>query len=201
MAEIMERQKLEHFRKVLETRRLKLRESVARTEEDGRAAQVTDSAQDIADRAASSYQKEFLFARSNNDRQFLQMVEHALSNIPKASTANANSAATRSTSVAWKRFPGRVIASPARRSWSEENWSNRFRIGRPDSGHADVLRRLSQSCRLCGGILTGAAAVYLRRRFPRTCGASIDPPKAPAHPGKATRTEPAMPARVNARWE
>jgi DnaK suppressor protein len=77
----MEKQKIEHYRNLLETRRLNLRESVARTEEDGRAAQETDSAQDIADRASSSYQKEFLFARSNNDRQFLQMVEHALSNI------------------------------------------------------------------------------------------------------------------------
>jgi DnaK suppressor protein len=77
----MEKQKLEHFRNLLETRRQNLRESVARTEEDGRSAQVTDSAEDIADRASSSYQKEFLFARSNNDRQFLRMVEHALSNI------------------------------------------------------------------------------------------------------------------------
>jgi DnaK suppressor protein len=77
----MERQKVEHYRTLLESRQLHLRESVARTEEDGRAAQDTDSAQDIADRASTSYQKEFLFARSNNDRQFLQMVEHALSNI------------------------------------------------------------------------------------------------------------------------
>jgi DnaK suppressor protein len=77
----MDKHKLEHFRKLLETRRLNLRESVARTEEDGRAAQTADSAQDIADRASSSYQKEFLFARSNNDRQFLQMVERALSSI------------------------------------------------------------------------------------------------------------------------
>ena len=77
----MDRQKLEHYKKLLESRRLHLRESVSRTEEDGRAAQDTDSAQDIADRASNSYQKEFLFARSNNDRQFLQMVEHALSNI------------------------------------------------------------------------------------------------------------------------
>lgn len=77
----MDKQKLDHYRKLLEARRINLRASVARTEEDGRAAQMTDSAQDIADRASSSYQKEFLFARSNNDRQFLQMVEHALSNI------------------------------------------------------------------------------------------------------------------------
>ncbi|MDR3762850.1 MAG: TraR/DksA family transcriptional regulator [Acidobacteriota bacterium] len=77
----MDRPKLEHFRKLLETRRQSLRASVVRTEEDGRAAQDADSAQDIADRATGSYQKEFLFARSNNDRQFLQMVERALSNI------------------------------------------------------------------------------------------------------------------------
>jgi len=72
---------MEHYRILLEARRQNLRASVARTEEDGRAAQVSDSAQDIVDRASSSYQKEFLFARSNSDRQFLQMVEHALSNI------------------------------------------------------------------------------------------------------------------------
>ncbi len=77
----MNTERIEHFKHLLETRRRNLRESVARTEEDGRAAQATDSTQDIADRASSSYQKEFLFARSNNDRQFLQMVEHALSNI------------------------------------------------------------------------------------------------------------------------
>jgi DnaK suppressor protein len=77
----MDKQKLDHYRNLLEARRINLRSTVARTEEDGRAAQMTDSAQDIADRATSSYQKEFLFTRSNNDRQFLQMVEHALSNI------------------------------------------------------------------------------------------------------------------------
>ncbi len=77
----MDKQRLEHYRNLLEARRLNLRASVARTEEDGRAAQTTDSAQDVADRASSSYQKEFLFARSNNDRQFLQMVERALSSI------------------------------------------------------------------------------------------------------------------------
>ena len=78
---MMEKEKLEHYRTLLETKRANLRESVARSEEDGRAALTPDSAQDIADRASSSYTKEFLFARSNNDRQFLQMVERALSNI------------------------------------------------------------------------------------------------------------------------
>jgi DnaK suppressor protein len=81
----MDKQRLEHYRKLLEIRRHNLGESVARSEEDGRAAQMTDSVQDIVDRASSSYQKEFLFARSNNDRQFLRMVEHALSNIAEGS--------------------------------------------------------------------------------------------------------------------
>ena len=82
---MMEKEKLEQYRKLLEARRDHLRDSVARSEEDGRAALTPDSAQDIADRASSSYQKEFLFAQSNNDRQFLQMVERALSNIAAGS--------------------------------------------------------------------------------------------------------------------
>jgi DnaK suppressor protein len=77
----MEKEKLEHFRKLLEARRIQLRESVARTEEDGRAAQAADTAQDIADHASSSYQKEFLFAQSSSERRLLQMVERALSRI------------------------------------------------------------------------------------------------------------------------
>jgi DnaK suppressor protein len=77
----MDKQRVERFRTLLEKRRLQLRQSVSRTEEDGRDVQSADTAQDIADRASSSYQKEFLFALSNNDRQFLQMVERALSSI------------------------------------------------------------------------------------------------------------------------
>ena len=53
---------------------------MARTEQDGRDADV-GTAQDIADRAANSYTKEFLFHQSNNERQLLQMVELALSRI------------------------------------------------------------------------------------------------------------------------
>ncbi len=76
----MEKKRLEQFKKKLETRQQDLRRTVTRTEQDGRAADL-DSAQDIADRAASSYNKEFLFHQSNNDRQLLQMVEGALDRI------------------------------------------------------------------------------------------------------------------------
>jgi DnaK suppressor protein len=80
----MDKKKLESFKKRLETRQQELRRMVSRTQQDGRSADE-DTAQDIADRAASSYTKEFLFHQSNNDRQLLQMVENALSRIREGS--------------------------------------------------------------------------------------------------------------------
>src|SRR2546425_9686249 len=76
----MEKKKLDYFRKRLESRQQDLRRMVSRTQQDGRTVDE-ESAQDIADRAASSYTKEFLFHKSNNDRQLLQMVEGALDRI------------------------------------------------------------------------------------------------------------------------
>ena len=76
----MDKKKLETFKKRLEDRQRELRQNVTRTEQDGRAADM-DTAQDIADRASSSYQKEFLFHQSSSERQTLQMVEGALSRI------------------------------------------------------------------------------------------------------------------------
>jgi DnaK suppressor protein len=81
---IMDKKKLEYFRKRLETRQQELRRTVSRTEQDGRTVDE-DSAQDIADRAASSYTKEFLFHQSNTDRQLLQMVESALERLRQGS--------------------------------------------------------------------------------------------------------------------
>jgi DnaK suppressor protein len=81
----MDKKKLEAFKKRLEDRQRELRQNVTRNEIEGRNADVTDSAQDIADRASSSYQKEFLFHQSNNERQTLQMVEGALSRIREGS--------------------------------------------------------------------------------------------------------------------
>ena len=80
----MEKKKLETFKKRLETRQLELRRTVNRNQVDGRSADE-DTAQDIADRAASSYNKEFLFSQSNNDRQLLMMVDGALARIREGS--------------------------------------------------------------------------------------------------------------------
>jgi DnaK suppressor protein len=81
---IMDKKKLENFKKRLETRQQELRRMVTRNQKDGRAAD-DEATQDVADRAASSYTKEFLFSQSNNDRQLLNMVEGALARIREGS--------------------------------------------------------------------------------------------------------------------
>jgi DnaK suppressor protein len=76
----MDKKKLESFRKQLEERQQQLKRNVTRTEQDGRTADQ-EATQDVADRAASSYNKEFLFHQSNNERQLLAMVEGALNRL------------------------------------------------------------------------------------------------------------------------
>ena len=80
----MDKKMLDAFKKRLEERQRELRHTVNRTTQDGREADL-ESAQDIADRAAQSYNKEFLFHQSNSERQLLQMVEGALSRINEGS--------------------------------------------------------------------------------------------------------------------
>ena len=104
----MDKKKLESFKKRLEERQQTLRKAVSRTEEDGRIADQ-DTAQDIADRAASSYTKEFLFSQSNNDRQLLQMVETALLRIREGAFGECVSCgneinAKRLEAVPWTRY-------------------------------------------------------------------------------------------------
>jgi DnaK suppressor protein len=105
----MEKKVLEQFKKTLEERQRVLRESVSRTEQDGRTADISDSAQDIADRASSSYQKEFLFHQSNNDRQLLAMVDSALDRIRQGSYGDCVSCGNeinskRLQAVPWTRY-------------------------------------------------------------------------------------------------
>jgi DnaK suppressor protein len=104
----MDKKKLETFKKRLEERQQALRKTVSRTEEDGRIADQ-DAAQDIADRAASSYTKEFLFSQSNNDRQLLQMVESALQRLREGTFGECVSCgneinAKRLEAVPWTRY-------------------------------------------------------------------------------------------------
>jgi DnaK suppressor protein len=104
----MDKKKLDTFRKRLEERQQALRKTVSRTEEDGRIADQ-EAAQDIADRAANSYTKEFLFSQSNNDRQLLNMVESALQRLREGSFGECINCgneinAKRLEAVPWTRY-------------------------------------------------------------------------------------------------
>ena len=76
----MERQRLEDYRQRLLQERDELLGLVARVQEEGRFADEAGT-QDLADKAANSYTKEFLFHQSSNERSVLQLIEEALARI------------------------------------------------------------------------------------------------------------------------
>lgn len=73
----MEMKRLEQYRSRLLERQRQLQEIVSRTEHDGREADE-EVANDVADKAANSYTKEFLFKKSNDDRFILSLIQEAL---------------------------------------------------------------------------------------------------------------------------
>jgi DnaK suppressor protein len=76
----MDKKRLEYYKKKLMARRDELVKSIARTEEEGRTAD-DDPTVDLADKAANSYTKEFLFGQTNQDRSLLQLIDGALARI------------------------------------------------------------------------------------------------------------------------
>jgi DnaK suppressor protein len=81
-AATMDKKRIENYQKRLLARREELLKSIARTEEEGRAAD-DDPTVDLADKAANSYTKEFLFGQNNTDRTTLQLIDQALERIKK----------------------------------------------------------------------------------------------------------------------
>jgi DnaK suppressor protein len=80
----MDKRRLEGYRKSLIHKREDLLGLVRRTEVDGRTVEEVGT-QDLADKAASSYTKEFLFYQSSSERTLLQLVEEALGRIERGS--------------------------------------------------------------------------------------------------------------------
>jgi DnaK suppressor protein len=74
---VMEKKRLENYRKKLQAKREDLVRNIARVEEEGRAADE-DTTVDLADKAANSYTKEFLFGQTNTERSFLALIDDAL---------------------------------------------------------------------------------------------------------------------------
>ena len=76
----MDKKRLEYYKKKLQVRREELLKVIARTEQEGREAD-DDPTVDLADKAANSYTKEFLFGQTNQDRAILNLVDDALKRI------------------------------------------------------------------------------------------------------------------------
>ena len=80
----MDKKRLDYYKKKLQTRREELIKNIARTEEEGRTAD-DDPTVDLADKAANSYTKEFLFGQTNVDRTLLALIDGALARIKNGS--------------------------------------------------------------------------------------------------------------------
>lgn len=80
----MDKKKLEYFRKRLLAKQEELLRLVSKSEHDGREADE-EATQDIADKAANSYTKEFLFHQSDENRRLLQLVSEALGRVKNGS--------------------------------------------------------------------------------------------------------------------
>ncbi len=76
----MEKKKLEAYKKRLVAKQEELVRLVSRSDHDGREADE-EGTQDIADKAANSYTKEFLFHQSDENRRMLQLVNEAIERI------------------------------------------------------------------------------------------------------------------------
>ena len=77
---VMDKKRIEYYKKKLQAMREDLLKTIARTEEEGRTAD-DDPTVDLADKAANSYTKEFLFGQTNTDRSTLALIDSALERI------------------------------------------------------------------------------------------------------------------------
>ena len=69
----MDKKKIEYFKKRLLAKREELLRLVTKSEKDGREADE-EATQDVVDKAANSYTKEFLFHQSDENRRVLQFM-------------------------------------------------------------------------------------------------------------------------------
>jgi DnaK suppressor protein len=80
----MDRKKMKAFQEKLLAKKQEILETFSKNKSYGMEADGEPS-QDIADKAANSYTKEFLFSLSNSERQLLQQVDDALARIESRS--------------------------------------------------------------------------------------------------------------------
>ncbi len=80
----MDKKRAEFYKKKLLAKQDELSRLVTKSEQDGREADE-EATQDIADKAANSYTKEFLFHQSDENRRLLLLVNEALDRVKNGS--------------------------------------------------------------------------------------------------------------------
>ena len=80
----MDKKKTEIYRKRLLAKQEELMHQVSKSDQDGREADE-EGTQDVADKAANAYTKEFLFHQSDDNRRILQLVKEALARLKNGS--------------------------------------------------------------------------------------------------------------------
>jgi DnaK suppressor protein len=76
----MDQKRIKQYRERLLQKKQEILEAYNKNKTYGKEADG-DGAQDIADKAANSYTKEFLFSLSNTEREVLHMVDEALARL------------------------------------------------------------------------------------------------------------------------
>ena len=76
----MDQRRLKSFQGKLQEKKQQILETYSKNQAYGKEADL-QGGQDLADKAASSYTKEFLFSLSNTERDTLQLVDEALARI------------------------------------------------------------------------------------------------------------------------
>jgi DnaK suppressor protein len=104
----MDKKRLDYYKKKLVVRREELARGILRTEQEGREADE-DPTVDLADKAANSYTKEFLFGQTHNDRSQLALVDDALTRVKEGTFGECNSCheelqQKRLEAVPWTRY-------------------------------------------------------------------------------------------------
>ena len=178
----MDKKRLEDYQKKLLARREELLKSIARTEEEGRAAD-DDPTVDLADKAANSYTKEFLFGQNNTDRTTLQLIEQALERIKKGTYGVCAHLRNRTAAEApgsgalgapLHRLPGKAGTGTA----LDRSAARRLLLPRSAARHvmAGALQLLPfallSRAAPCGLTPLPARGVRLRRDFARLAGGS-----------------------------
>lgn len=89
----LNKKEMEKYRRTLLEKKNSLTQEIVKTRDAGEES-TDESTQDIADKATSSYTKEFLFSLSDNERSLLMQIDAALARIDEGTFGSCTNCGT-----------------------------------------------------------------------------------------------------------